>query len=1466
MPSISKIRFTNVVYEGGNKRYNDELFLFDGNNGAILLENGGGKTVFIQTALQAMLPHQDLADRKMKDTLKLEEAPAHIAIEWILNDRPRRYAVTCVSLFLTKNGLDSFRYVYEYGEHDKHSIEGIPFVKEFGGKTRAAERAEIQEYYSYMSGQHLSAKTFDTIKNYKLHLEQNYHIIPKEWESIAKINSAEGGVEDFFDECKTTSQLFDRLLIPTVEESLASFQKNEFAETFEKHRTSFKEYKQLKEKIAENERIKDRVETYVKAYEGLHEKRQSYLEAKGVAKSYAILAQQQQKAALLDLDEHTKSLTSWEEKNKQLSHKEASYEVAIEHEKLQVVSSELTDEWEKRDRLQTKFEQTNRLYFSLKLAELKKNFGLEQERKTLNETSLLDLDKEQDTEEIQELLSTNSREIKGYFSQQEEKFNQEKQELQFEFNAILSTIANDKTALSKAIHEGAELVKQEAGKQATLNRNIVELKAIQSEVLSNPAQETVPDQLPKWSQLRNELDEENMKLIQRNKLLQSENETLTHDVQQVQNAVLHANEQHIKLVAKKEQIDLEHQKLKMKLAEQKLSWSRLDSVYLKQDSIEKQIIEDIDKVAKERESLLYRERLAFRFVDDYGGQDLFHADDYLTKQLLQWKNQFSYLETGVSYTQTLPQDIYELMENYPLWPITVITSDSKEKAKLEEKVRHIHDRLQYPVIVVTLEEATAIVHGQTSEFTWIQPEHWKTNSLPESFSEWKLTQQAIAESAKSERLEKEKELQVWNQLQKEIYSFFLQYSNVDYKQILEDISQIDHQLFGLKDQEKTIKVKLSQNQREYAINLKKQTDNKEAISGYDRKIEKGYKYLSIQKENDGLEIELLYLKSKRAEMDRHIHKLQTQLKNLEEQARDLELQIRDITSHISILQDDRLYLKVKTISAAYTSKSINILEEEREQLQRDLERLTKGRGELVARIQASSDNMQRFQNDMTQLRTENSDLKEDLVYPLQGADKMGDLWSERLVAEASLAIVKESTERLTTKRDKLVGIVENMMSKMGELIEFDTHLIIIKEQLIEEKHSLKLERQHLSQAFSNLDKQMKEINDVVQELEKYDMKHSFLDSRIKESILSNDEITSFTYNRKKIVNEITDELEGKLGILLKEEGIVADEKGKYIDFCRREIKDVRMRETAIQGIEKKQTYEDVLKYKDLLEGRIQTAINYAEQNIISHDKQLEQLIIHIHTHIVKIADELKLIPKKTSVKVEDQWKEIFSFTIPEWNEHEGKADIRAHISWILEQLDKEAYKDEFGQDDIVRIKKDLEKWLQSKQLLQVVLKDQSMKVTCRKVTNDNKVTKGSYSWEQSNVWSGGEKWSKNMTLFLGILNYVAEKRQHIQPKMKRHRTVIVDNPFGKASSDHVLNPVFFIAEQLGFQIIALTAHAEGKYLRDYFPVIYSCRLRNAAGSDKQIMTKEKTIQHAYFQDHAPQSLERLGEVEQLELF
>lgn len=123
-----------------------------------------------------------------------------------------------------------------------------------------------------------------------------------------------------------------------------------------------------------------------------------------------------------------------------------------------------------------------------------------------------------------------------------------------------------------------------------------------------------------------------------------------------------------------------------------------------------------------------------------------------------------------------------------------------------------------------------------------------------------------------------------------------------------------------------------------------------------------------------------------------------------------------------------------------------------------------------------------------------------------------------------------------------------------------------------------------------------------------------------------------------------------------------------------------------------------------------------------------------------------------------------------------------------------------------------------------------------------------------------------MTLFLGILNYVAEKRQGIVTGLKTNRTVIVDNPFGKASSDHVLDPVFFIAEKLGFQIIALTAHTEGSFIRNYFPVVYGCRLRESSNNSSFIVDKEKEIHYAFFRDKDPDALNRLEDKKQLAFF
>lgn len=197
MPTISKIRLCNIIYEGGRKRYNDETFITDGNNTAFILENGGGKTVLVQMILQSVLPTIKHAERRIRETLSLDSESAHIAVEWILNEHPRRYLVTGVTLYTKNKDLHRHLYTYEYEFEDKDGIDYLPFTQKTVGGLRASSQQEINDYYLSMKNKSVNAKMFSTIKSYNKHLEMNYHISRSEWLSISKIIQWKVELKDF---------------------------------------------------------------------------------------------------------------------------------------------------------------------------------------------------------------------------------------------------------------------------------------------------------------------------------------------------------------------------------------------------------------------------------------------------------------------------------------------------------------------------------------------------------------------------------------------------------------------------------------------------------------------------------------------------------------------------------------------------------------------------------------------------------------------------------------------------------------------------------------------------------------------------------------------------------------------------------------------------------------------------------------------------------------------------------------------------------------------------------------------------------------------------------------------------------------------------------------------------------------------------------------------------------------------
>ncbi|MGB3366559.1 MAG: hypothetical protein WBA54_03645 [Acidaminobacteraceae bacterium] len=475
-------------------------------------------------------------------------------------------------------------------------------------------------------------------------------------------------------------------------------------------------------------------------------------------------------------------------------------------------------------------------------------------------------------------------------------------------------------------------------------------------------------------------------------------------------------------------------------------------------------------------------------------------------------------------------------------------------------------------------------------------------------------------------------------------------------------------------------------------------------------------------------------------------------------------------------------------------------------------------------------------------------------------------------SESLLKKIRDEFSLAKEKCDKKEGELKTLIEKHLEsyliLDEITKSILVVKEKLMNEKSKLLKELSHIDESKKcNIDIE-EEISSVIRLLEINNGKYDFLSDSFEYKGVEEAFEIDYRYNPLETIDKKLEMLENSYILIEEILGKKEAEKQEFIQFSSDNITEIRQKKSIINILSNRESYAEILEWQKNLKIKIDQVIKYAELDLREHDIEIAKLIDRLYLYVEKVTDELKLIESKTRVKLKDNSKKIFSIIIPAFTESSAKEIIRNHLMWMSKQLEKNDYYDDEGIENIHQIKKDIKNWLSTTNLLSKIFIGQKIKVKCRKVTNDYMISSSPVEWTYSNKWSGGEKWSKNMTLYLGIQNYLVEKRHVEHVKNKVNRTVLLDNPFGAASSSHVLEPVFIISEQLGYQLIAVTAHTEGKFLSDYFPIVYSCKLRSSSNNKTQIMSKEKEINYAFLKDHSPASIIRLDEEErrQLDLF
>jgi len=1471
MPAISKIRLCNVSYENGGKRYNDQLFHFDGQNSAILLENGGGKTVFIQTVLQCIIPHMSMAERKIKDTLFLEQGPAHIAIEWIINEQPRRYGLTCVTLYSENNQLNSLKYTYEYSGSDDHGIEELPFKVEMEpGNFRPATKGEIGEYYQRMARNNPFANGFTTIVDYNKHLENQFKIIPSEWKKVAVINSGEGNVDEFFNRCKTTEQLLNNLLIPVIEEAIEGENTSEFAMTFEKQREHFKKNRILHDKIEQTQGVKEHIDSYVELYKKMDT---THLKVRKV-KERAISILHYLEQSVQQMEKEVADLAILKETvvfDEGLLHdQKISYQIRLTEsnmlEKDKLLDSDnkrLKDMDKRRNELGARRQNIQISKAKTVIKDIEDDLNRLKEELSLEELSL-------PTEDIYIKLDEIRKNIKGYFS--------------YELESIRNEVLRRKDTLESLLQQQTQLNEEVALvriKETTAKENILK-KEVHCEVLDRTLNSyydelfdaeigcVTENYMEEWKarQQKVVLNQHYLELQKNEKelelrLFMEESEEKQHQLDVLKQT---AEKQSTRLI----ELQSKSNKHIEALTAYGLVINNKELIYTKEESYRSLIAEKLEFFSHRRHELVQQEQSLlskniFKDLVHPSVLDFYHVlkDDVDFIALGQ-----DYLEQLIRSTKT-PRE--ELMQLYPFFAMTYVTNRQNKEHIMTYLDQHGNE-MYTPIIVLTMEEVNQLIKSDMLSNESDTPSSMsnhiisKNSILPYRWSnpgEVSEENSRLLESLQGIQVEQEDNQEKWiklHDLQYDLNQFFEEYSYQTYRNLIDgqleiekNSTQLKNELLDREQQKNDMLQPVSE------INSAIELNKREQIH-LAKQIELGSVYMTTQ---NTYRKERLLEETYREEYSNFVYQrkeLEYRLTLLESEKQTLVTVLQEYAYEERKILDLPLYKEVAALDAICANVDILVLVEEKESLERRLLGMSSSRDVLIAKIKDQEKLRDHYTEQLNRLSKEAEFAIETItIYYEHEEDDLFDqfvvLKKEIKTLEKEIAIVEKERFAFETERNLLL----NELKKQNKaLFDFDCDLKFISTKIAVFEGTLRDTKRKIDKEEKEYRERRKTLDDLITHMKIKDGTYGF--SSIEPVELTKTEKVQMEQHRDNYISILFRELHEGHGILQQAKDKVIEKRHEVLDYCKEVVEDFRLKEAITNGLMEKKELNDLIAYQERMSEIIYKTIQLANDDKRESDHELQTFLSHLLTYTKTVVNEFHILQKKTLIEFDGMQRQIFVFDIPELNEESAKEGLRLYVDQMITLFEEEKGKDEES------IRQLIEDRLSIKNLLPVVLLQQPIKVKCRKVTNDLQINKAPMSWEYSNKWSGGEKWSKNMTLFLGILNYLAEKKQHLSASHKKNRTVILDNPFGKASSKHVLDPVFFIAERLGFQIIALTAHAEGQFISDYFPVVYSLRLRETDQVNKLLMTSERVLNYTYLKEKAPASVARLQDAQQLQLF
>jgi hypothetical protein len=1479
MPRMYRFRVVGLKYNKMKKRYDDKTFQFHNNMEAvstlISLVNGGGKGALLQTISQIMMPGTSWGtkdDRKFKHFFFNEKGQFkpyvfYVLIEWLLDTPDKQFLLTGVVLsaeqLVTKNGeevvtkikpkykLFSKNYTDDFSTN---ALSNLPLELNSKFDTAVSNLADSQI--------ELHGKTAEFYK----HVE-SFGLSKEEWEIMKRINKEEGGVKDFFKNAEDNHAIFHKKIIPSISQLLrrreGSDNSTELTEIFKSQASIAKNLPVLMKRENALRELIDWIEPFKQSVQKGLEIKQEEKKNEQKGYQYVLAFDQLNNVQRNDLQKYKDNFEVISNKLKHIEWEKENLKYAKLHRKVEELLKELQNEELVLVDINTKHDNITKL-----LSNAKVDLHLVQWNDFVKTIEQIDnevttIRKSFENKEIETRLSSLFTEIKYDW----DKLYQVLIQIVGNYNSFQENNIKEKKRVENEKEKQMQIRANNKSRKGTLEDSVNAFNSYSNQIIEEYGEKIIyqTDKLlqnfQQEFQLAHKAKDDALKKYlnckEDQKLVTGKIGELTEAIKQKS---YQQEEEEKKL---EEQLKQERdigKEISLQLQEE-ITDDLPNWLQISQNKLLNRLQEFEHNLIKARESQWKKQLEVSLSKNSYW---VANHDLKMVKELLETEVEIFY---GTEFLKTLPlEKRIEELENNPLL-VHGLVLRKKEWEKLN-KNSFTKILLNSPVPVFIREEM-----GNKNVTSFVLLEEQSQNMVidEECFVQW--------QKEVNNQLDKAKELvdqydnisKQYNRLLKKLSLILNNPLSKNIHKKIQDINSKMIELTGFKSIETANLEKLETEEKSAYHEVNIQIEKINQIEG---SLEKIRQYKSRRHENETFKNEIIKLElqleidnqnilalgKEQEKIDQMIRKWNEVYIQWKQEAKDRIKRIREVISsaefpevsvvvgpfeeHKPTLNDDmfnEIFVKLTEYEALNQSQieknhHLELLEIKRKHNSDDKERIEKQLMKLSmnwSKYTIPSENQSILESKIDLFEIELEEINSKLLYQnnivnqLKGSRKT----QNDMLIEMKNEIVEKKRKNVDTWDDldleeKEFSIEEEFQAVIQEEIETN-NLIYITQGKINEYDKYK--EVILSSLSEDYDEEI-EVS-IVQQLQKE-----------AEKI-----VNGWTKQRRDLISS-------------------KDKQHTQIDLAHSRIKqeinganwDIDLKSQVEKTIEKLplREYNYVMSTIDAMNTFAISSLSQLSKDKEKAEEAQSFWATRASMKVISILDHLKMMIKKMIIENENGFK--FPLVKLKHDDLPNKPEdiefvLKQHFSKSIEIVTKKFDKIENG---IPELDEEIYKLMSDEQIVFESLRHRYPTLMVYNLQTNNafryeKPKEEYYStWETINSGSevetsgsGGQVLSARMVIMMMLLS--------IKSNSQKWTTLICDNPFGQAASEHVLDPIFAASELLRFQLIVVTPPELVKTeISQRFPVYYALELKEEKGIEKI----NETIQYSFRTYHDNRSM------------